>query len=111
MNTRSFPPDADIYRAGDPANYLYKIVTGAVRTSRISLNGRRLIGGFYLSGELYGLEPGAQHIFSSETIIETHVLVMERTALASSQLFDLMCHELQRAQNHSLMLMRTAPNE
>jgi CRP/FNR family transcriptional regulator, nitrogen fixation regulation protein len=108
VNTRSFPPDAQIYRAGDPANYLYKIVTGAVRTSRVSLEGRRQIGGFFLSGELFGLEPGAQHIFSSETISETHVLVIERTGLASSELLDLMHHELRRAQNHSLLLMMTA---
>ena len=108
MNTKSFPPDAPIYRQGDPVNYLYKMVTGAVRTSRVSPDGRRQIGGFYLSGECFGLEPGAQHIFSSETIIATHVLVMERTALASSQSFDLLRNELQRAQNHSLLLMKTA---
>src|SRR5262249_54692980 len=43
----SFPRDAEIYRESSPASYLYKVVSGTVRTFKALSNGRRQIRAFY----------------------------------------------------------------
>jgi CRP/FNR family transcriptional regulator, nitrogen fixation regulation protein len=98
-----------IYREGDPAVDLYRVVNGVVRTCKHLLDGRRQVGAFYLPGDTFGLEPGAEHIFRSEAVVQTQVLIIKRTDLISFQLSDLMHHELQRAQSHLLLLIKTAP--
>src|SRR5262245_41543482 len=73
--------NAEIFGESEPAEYLYKVVSGAVRTSKILADGRRQIGGFYLAGEVFGLESGEEHSFSAEAVTETRVLVIKRSAL------------------------------
>ena len=104
-----FARGAAIYREGDVTDHLYKIVGGIVRTCKLLLDGRRQIGAFYLAGDMFGLEPGEQHAFSSEAITETHILVVKRGVATPFQLQDLMRRELQLAQNHILLLTKTAP--
>jgi CRP/FNR family nitrogen fixation transcriptional regulator len=41
-----------IYREGDPVGQLYRVISGAVRTSKVLTDGRRQIGAFYLPGEI-----------------------------------------------------------
>jgi CRP/FNR family nitrogen fixation transcriptional regulator len=84
-------------------------VGGSVRTCKLLRDGRRQIGAFYLAGDMFGLEPSEQHIFSSEAISETLVLVVKRRVATSFQLQDLMRRELQLAQNHLLLLIKSAP--
>jgi hypothetical protein len=40
----------EIYGEGEPAGYIHKVVSGAVRTSKVFSDGRRQISGFYLPG-------------------------------------------------------------
>ncbi|MGB8050858.1 MAG: cyclic nucleotide-binding domain-containing protein, partial [Pseudolabrys sp.] len=54
----SFARNAEIYGENEPAEYLYKLVSGSVRTSKILNDGRRQIGAFYLPGDIFGLEVG-----------------------------------------------------
>ena len=49
--------NVEIYGENEPAEYLYKVVSGTIRTSKILNDGRRQIGGFYLPGDVFGLEP------------------------------------------------------
>ena len=42
----SFPRNAEIFGDNEPAEYLYKVIGGAVRTYKILSDGRRQIGGF-----------------------------------------------------------------
>jgi CRP/FNR family nitrogen fixation transcriptional regulator len=113
----SFERNAEIYGEKEPSNYFYKVVKGAVRTYKVLLDGRRQIGAFYLPGEIFGLEPGEEHLFSAEAIVETKILFIRRSvvvALAAwdpavaRQLWTLTGRELQRAQNHLLLLNKTA---
>ena len=46
----SFGRNAEIYGEGTPAAYLYKMVSGAVRTYRVLADGRRQIQAFYAPG-------------------------------------------------------------
>jgi CRP/FNR family nitrogen fixation transcriptional regulator len=112
-----FARNAEIYGENEPAEYLYKVVTGAVRTYKVLSDGRRQIGGFYLPGDIFGLEVGDDHTFSAEAIVECKVLVIKRSALVTlagrdtdvaRQLWTMTASELQRAQDHILLLIKTA---
>ena len=113
----SFARNAEIYGEGEPADYLYKVVSGTVRTSKILNDGRRQIGAFYLPGDIFGLEVGDDHAFSAEAIVESKILVIKRSALVglaardndvARQLWTLTGRELARVQGHILLLVKTA---
>jgi CRP-like cAMP-binding protein len=114
---KSYPRHAEIYGENEPAEYLYKVISGAVRTYKILSDGRRQIGGFYLPGDIFGLEFADEHTLSAEAIADANVLVIKRsmlTALAahnagvSRELFALAGYEVQRMQEHVLLLIKTA---
>jgi CRP/FNR family nitrogen fixation transcriptional regulator len=112
-----FRRNEEIYGEGEPAEYVYKVVSGTVRTSKILADGRRQIGAFYLSGDMFGLENGEEHAFSAEAIADSKVLVIRRSALlalaqgdndVARQLWTLTARELQRVQEHVMLLIKTA---
>jgi CRP/FNR family nitrogen fixation transcriptional regulator len=114
----SFATNSEIYGEGEPADYLYKVVSGAVRTYKVLVDGRRQIGGFYLPGDIFGLETGEEHALSAEAITECRVLVIKHSALVALarvdqevafQLWVLTGRELRRLQDHLLLLIKNAP--
>lgn len=113
----SFTRNAEIYGEGEPADYLYKVVSGTVRTYKVLSDGRRQIGEFYMVGDVFGLEMGDEHAFSAEAISDAKVLVIKRSALVAlaerdndvaRQLWALTGRELSRVQDHILLLIKTA---
>jgi CRP/FNR family transcriptional regulator, nitrogen fixation regulation protein len=112
-----FGAKAEIFGEGEPAEYVYKVVTGAVRTYKILSDGRRQIGGFYLPGDIFGLEIGKEHPFSAEAINSVTVLVVRRSTIlavaerdceAARELWSHTGRELKRAQEHMLLLVKSA---
>src|SRR6185437_2611226 len=110
-------PHDEIYGEGELAEYLYTVVSGCVRTSKILNDGRRQIGAFYLPGDVFGLEGGHEHTFSAEALAPTTVRIVKRAALTSravgdsamaSQLLALTVAELQRTQSRVLLLIKSA---
>ncbi len=115
--TMSYPRNAEIFGDNEPAEYLYKVVSGTVRTYKILSDGRRQIGGFYLPGDIFGLEFGDEHALSAEAITDTKVLVVKRSALDNlanrdvgfaRQLIALTNRELSRGQSRVLLLVKSA---
>jgi CRP/FNR family transcriptional regulator, nitrogen fixation regulation protein len=113
----SFARNAEIYGEGEPADYLYKVVNGTVRTYKVLSDGRRQVGAFYMTGDVFGLESGDEHTFSAEAISNAKVLVIKRSALmalaqrdgeVARQLWELTGRELSRVQEHILLLIKTA---
>jgi len=113
----SFAPNAEIYGENEPAEYLYKLVSGTVRTSKILNDGRRQIGEFYLPGDLFGYEVGSKHSFSAEAINDVKIIVIKRSAIetlaardhdVARQLWTMTGRELQRMQDHILLLIKSA---
>ena len=78
--TMSFPRNSEIYGENEPADYLYQVVSGSVRTYKILTDGRRQVGGFYVAGDIFGLEFADEHSFSAEAITDCKVLVIKRSA-------------------------------
>jgi CRP/FNR family transcriptional regulator, nitrogen fixation regulation protein len=112
-----FARNAEIYGENEPAEYLYKVVSGSVRTYKVLNDGRRQIGAFYLPGDIFGLEIGDEHTFSAEAVADSKVLVIKRSALVNlaerdtdvaRQLWTMTASELQRVQDHILLLIKTA---
>jgi len=113
----TFGRNSEIHGEGEPADYLYKVVSGTVRTSKILADGRRQIGAFHLPGDVFGLEVGDDHTFSAEAITESKVLVVRRSALiglasrdgdVAHHMWTLAGNELARVQDHVLLLVKTA---
>ena len=113
----NFGRNSEIYGEGEPADYLYQVISGTVRTSKILADGRRQIGSFYLAGDIFGLEVDDEHTFSAEAIVDTRVLVIKRSTLFSlaardsdvaRQLWTFTGRELARVQDHILLLVKTA---
>jgi CRP/FNR family transcriptional regulator, nitrogen fixation regulation protein len=112
-----FGRNAEIYGENERADYLYKVISGSVRTYKVLNDGRRQIGAFYLPGDLFGLEMGSEHTFSAEAITDCKVLVIKRSALVTlaahdsdvaHKLWTMTAGELQRAQSHIMLLIKTA---
>src|ERR1041385_2025042 len=78
-----FARNVEIYGENEPADYLYKVISGTVRTYKVLNDGRRQIGAFYLPGDMFGLESGAEHSFSAEAITPVKVLVIRRGAVTA----------------------------
>jgi CRP/FNR family transcriptional regulator, nitrogen fixation regulation protein len=112
-----FSANAEIFGEGEPAEYVYKVVTGAVRTCKILNDGRRQISDFYLPGDIFGLEIGKEHRCSAEAINGVTVLVVRRSAIvslaerdceAARELWSFTGRELKRVQEHMLLLVKSA---
>jgi CRP/FNR family nitrogen fixation transcriptional regulator len=114
---RSYPRKNEIVRQYDPADHVYEVVSGAVRTCKMLREGRRQIAGFYFAGDIFGLESATKHSVTAEAITNAEVRIFRKralTALASSnpqvadRLLALTIRELARKQNLVLLLSRSA---
>ncbi|MGN6573574.1 MAG: helix-turn-helix domain-containing protein [Pseudolabrys sp.] len=112
-----FGRKAEIYGENEPAENHYQVISGTVLTYKVLNDGRRQIGAFYLPGDVFGLEIGDAHTFSAEAIIDCKVLVIKRSSVVAlaardtevaRQLWAMTAGELQRAQDHIMLLIKTA---
>lgn len=109
-----FAKDEEIYGQDEDADLIYRVVSGAVRTSRLMSDGRRQIGDFYYPDELFGVEAGDKHRFSAEALSDCVILVLKASALraaAGEEAYERLVrratsHELDRTQEHLLLLGR-----
>jgi CRP-like cAMP-binding protein len=113
----AYPRNSEIFGDNESADYLYKVVSGSVRTYKILSDGRRQVGGFYLAGDIFGLEFADEHTLSAEAITDAKVLVVKRSAITAlagrdasvaRQLFTLTGRELHRVQDRILLLIKSA---
>jgi CRP/FNR family transcriptional regulator, nitrogen fixation regulation protein len=113
----TFGPNEEIFGEDESAEFVYKVISGAVRTYKILTDGRRQIGAFYLPGDAFGLEFGHAHQFAAEAINKTVVRVVRRSAIVSAaerdciaarELWTFTARELHRVQEHMLLLVKSA---
>src|SRR5947209_10594434 len=77
----SYSKDEEIYGEGEPSEYIYQVIRGAVRTYKLLNDGRRQIGAFHLPGDVFGLESGPAHRLTAEAIADTTVRLVKRRSL------------------------------
>ncbi len=114
-----FSRDEEIYAQEEDADRLYRVVSGVVRTSRFSADGRRQIGSFYYAGDLFGFEVGSRHVFAAEALTDCEVRVARRGAIALAAGTDKIDEailgatqmEIERLQAHVVLLCRRSAKE
>ncbi len=110
----AFAKDEEIYGQDEDADLIYRVISGAVRTSRLLSDGRRQIGDFYDADDLFGIEAGPTHRYAAEAVGDCIILVLKASALraaAGEEAFQTLLwaatnRELERTQEHLLLLGR-----
>ncbi|MGD0564924.1 MAG: helix-turn-helix domain-containing protein [Roseiarcus sp.] len=111
----SYGRNESIYGEGEPAEYVYQVIRGAVRSYKLLNDGRRQIGAFHLPGDLFGLESGSTHRLTAEAIVDTSLRMVKRRALEAAAnsdvriactLWTMTAGELRHAEDHMLLLGR-----
>ncbi|MBR0990022.1 helix-turn-helix domain-containing protein [Bradyrhizobium japonicum] len=111
----SYRKGKEIYGEKEPAEYVYQVKAGAVRSYKLLSDGRRQIGAFHLRGDIFGLENGSEHRFTTEAVIDTTVRLIRRQSLetvaesdatVAKNLLSLTTNNLQHAEDHMLLLGR-----
>src|SRR4030095_5054445 len=110
----------EIFGEAEPADYVYQVADGAVRTHKLLSDGRRQIGAFHLPGDVFGLESGANHRLAAEAILDTSLRLAKRKSTEQSaqsdvrvarDLWSITSGELRHAENHMLLLGRKTAME
>jgi CRP/FNR family nitrogen fixation transcriptional regulator len=118
--TMRFERNEEIFAEEEEADFVYKVIAGAVRDVRILSDGRRQIGAFHLAGDVFGLECGETHLYSAEAVVDCEIALVRRSALdkaadqdgaAARKLWELTSRDLLRLQDHMLLLGRKSALE
>src|ERR1700709_1062402 len=111
----SYKKGVEIYGEKEPADYVYQVTSGAVRSYKLLSDGRRQIGAFHLTTDICGLENSNLHRFTAEAIVNTTLRLVRRRSLESvagrdvqvaNNLLNLTASNLQHAEDHMLLLGR-----
>lgn len=115
-----FDRNEEIFGEGEEAEYVYRVVSGAVRTMHFTSEGRRQILGFHLPGDIFGLEIADVHTLSAEAVAGSEVVVVRRSCLdkatsdnaaAALTLLAFAGKQLSTARSHALVLGRKGAGE
>lgn len=115
-----YRPGEEVFIQGDQGDAVYRVLSGAVRASRLLNDGRRQISGFYYCGDLFGLETGSRRHASAEALVDTRVLVVRRSSLKyygavgetlERALWSATGEALTRAQEHMMLVARKSALE
>lgn len=116
----SYRKEEEIYGEGEPSEYVYQVIRGAVRTYKLLSDGRRQIGAFHLPGDVFGLDAGSAHRLTAEAITDTTVRLVKRRSLevaagsnvrVAHNLWTMTADDLRRAEDHMLLLGRKTAME
>ncbi len=115
-----FERNAEIFGEDEPAEYIYRVVSGAVRTMRFSSDGRRQIMAFHLPGDIFGVETGEKHTLTAEAVTASDIVLVRRSLLeraadedarAARLWLELTSRHLRNAHDHALILGRKGASE
>jgi CRP/FNR family transcriptional regulator, nitrogen fixation regulation protein len=111
----SFARNAEIYAEGEAAGYVYKVISGVVRVSKLLPDGRRQISAFHMPGEMFGFEADELHHASAEAVVPTKVVAYRWEGMLGTEwpsasfvreLLNLTVLGLRHTQDHLLLLGR-----
>lgn len=109
-----------LFHEADPAEFYFKVVSGAIRSCKLLADGRRHVGEFFLPGDFIGLDAETGYIFTAEAVSETTMVRYSRRsvdALAWQEprighsLLRIACHGLSAAQQQMVLLSRKTAEE
>ncbi|HEY8948718.1 MAG TPA: helix-turn-helix domain-containing protein [Rhizomicrobium sp.] len=116
----NFARGKTIFSDGEGAEYSYKVIEGAVRLSKVMLDGRRQIAEFALPGDMFGFEYGDNYALTAEAVTPVVVVRYHRTHIERlgdefsdirQELIAHLRHGWTSAQAHLVMLGRQSAKE
>jgi CRP/FNR family transcriptional regulator, nitrogen fixation regulation protein len=115
--TFTAPRDTEIFGEGEPVEHFYRVVSGAVRTYNVLIDGRRQIDAFALPGDFFGFSPDNIHMLSADAIVDSRICAIKRSSVMvraesdtqlARQIWTMTGSELRRVQAHVLLLIKCA---
>lgn len=115
LNECAYKKGTEIYGEMEPADYVYQVKIGAVRSYKLLSDGRRQIGAFHLVGDIFGLTNGDHHRFTAEAVVDTTLRLIKRQtlelmaktdAVLARNLLSQTAMSLRHAEDHMLLLGR-----
>jgi CRP/FNR family transcriptional regulator len=109
-----------IFHAGDPAEYLCNVISGAVKLCKLLPDGRQQVTGFLFAGDFVGIALNDQHAYSAEAIEDIELCRFPRQQLErllgdmphlERRLLGAAANELIAAQDQMLLLGRKTAQE
>lgn len=116
----SVPQARELYCEGSSADAWFQVRSGALRTCKLLLDGRRQIDAFLLPNDFFGFERLPEHGSSAEAIMPTTVVRYSRArtekladedSRIGRQLLDITLKQLNAAQDRILLLGRKTAEE
>ncbi|QEL21978.1 cyclic nucleotide-binding domain-containing protein [Bosea sp. F3-2] len=116
----TFERGETVYRDGDPATHVFKIVAGVLRVAKILSNGSRVITGFFYPGEIFGIAPDEHYLGDAEAVSELKLRRLSQSRFRQavdnseqlrSQFVNWLCREMASAQARMVLLARKNAEE
>ena len=116
----SYTRGKTLIEEGHPAEYVYKVVTGALRKVRLLPDGRRHITSFLMPGDFFGFADGTNYTHTVEAVADVTVVrysrrgfeaVLDRDPRAGRHFLGLVCRALTASQDQLLLLGRKSALE
>jgi CRP/FNR family transcriptional regulator, nitrogen fixation regulation protein len=115
-----FDRNEEVFVEEEDADFVYKVISGAVRDVSILSDGRRQVGAFHLPGDVFGLECGETHLYSAEAVMASEIALVRRSSLeraleadaaGARKVWAITARALQRLQEHMVLLARKSAVE
>lgn len=112
---REFPAQRIVYRAGAPADSVFVIGEGVVKSYRDLASGRRRIAAFLFARDLFGLAEAGHYVNTVQTVTPVRVYAVSVEALTDlfqrepeieTQFLCKVVHVLREAQHHNIIVGR-----
>lgn len=113
-------PGEQIFHQGERANFVYRVLKGAVVSYRLLSDGRRQVTEFHAAGDFLGLEAGLDYRTTAEALSETSIATVRRADLANlaaaesglaRALWQMSVRAFQRSEDHAMILARQSAAE
>lgn len=96
-----FERDERIYRSGDQFKSIFVVKKGSIKTEAVTYDGRAVVTGFYLPGDLFGIEGIGGSIHSCDALALESTMICELPFTRLERL----CHEMAPLQHNLITLL------
>ena len=116
----SLAAGVEVFRQGDRAGMVYRVLSGAAISYRLLNDGRRQVTEFHVAGDFLGLEAGLEYRTTADTLGAATVAAVRRADLArlaatdsglARALWQMSVRAFQRSEDHAMILARQGANE
>jgi len=109
-----------LFQDGDDIKFIYEVCSGTIKTTKILLDGRQQVLGFFSKGDIIGLPIISEAFYSAEAVTNSKILsypitqieaVMSRSPRIAKAILNLVQKEMKEDTEHMTSLGRKRPTE